>query len=101
MTIVSDYGSIAYIEQCGLNMPNKKAKQIGAGEFKAKCLKLMDEVQLSKTPLIVTKHGKPIVTILPFDDQRPFPLGYMRGQISIKGDIVGPTGEKWNAETDG
>lgn len=76
----------------------KKAIQIAAGEFKAKCLRLMDEVQQSKTPLVVTKHGKPVVTVLPFDEARPFPFGYMKGRISIHGDIVGPTGERWDAE---
>lgn len=80
---------------------NKKPRQIPAGEFKSKCLKLMDEVQASKTPLVVTKHGKPVVTIVPFDDRRPFPFGFMRGQIKIKGDIVAPIGERWNAETEG
>ncbi|HEY9871566.1 MAG TPA: type II toxin-antitoxin system Phd/YefM family antitoxin [Candidatus Obscuribacterales bacterium] len=76
----------------------KRTTQIAAGEFKAKCLKLMDEVQRSKVPLVVTKHGKPVVTIVPFEDTKPFPFGYMRGRISIKGDIIGPTGEKWDAE---
>jgi len=82
-------------------MSPKKTKQIAAGEFKAKCLKLMDEVQSSKIPLIVTKHGKPMVTILPFEEEaKVFPFGYMKGRMTINGDIVGPIGEKWNAEAD-
>ena len=82
-------------------MSPKKMKQIAAGEFKAKCLKLMDEVQSSKIPLIVTKHGKPMVTILPFaEEAKVFPFGYMKGRMAITGDIVGPIGERWNAETD-
>lgn len=82
-------------------MPPKKTKQVAAGEFKAKCLKLMDEVQSSKTPLIVTKHGKPMVTIVPFEEEvRVFPFGYMKGRITITGDIVGPIGENWNVEAD-
>jgi prevent-host-death family protein len=76
----------------------KKIKHIPAGEFKAKCLKLMDEVQATRTPLVVTKHGKPVVTILPFEEKKAFPLGDMKGLISIKGDIVGPTGESWEAD---
>ncbi len=77
----------------------KKLKEIPAGEFKSKCLKLMDEVQSSKTPLVVTKHGKPVVTIYPFEEEkRTFPFGFMRGRTKINGDIVGPIGELWNAE---
>lgn len=78
--------------------PRKKTKQIAAGEFKAKCLRIMDEVQSSKAPIVVTKHGKPIVTIVPYEERKVFPYGAQRHQIKIKGDIVGPTGEPWNAE---
>lgn len=81
-------------------MSKKKPKQIPAGEFKAKCLRIMDEVQSSKTPIVVTKHGKPIVTIVPFEEKKDFPYGLMSRQIKICGDIVGPTGEIWNAESD-
>jgi prevent-host-death family protein len=79
---------------------NKKTKQIAAGEFKAKCLKLMDEVQETRVPLVVTKHGQPVVTIVPFEERTPFPYGDMKGRIVIKGDIVGPSSEDWNAEVD-
>lgn len=44
-------------------------KNIAAGKFKATCLKLMDEVQNKNFDLIVTKRGKPIVTIQAFKDQ--------------------------------
>jgi prevent-host-death family protein len=78
----------------------KKARQIAAGEFKAKCLKLMDDVKSSRMPLVVTKHGKPVVMILPFEEDKPFPFGYMKGKISTNGDIVGPAGEVWDADKD-
>ena len=81
-------------------MIRKKAKRVGAGEFKAKCLKLMDEVQESKTPLVVTKHGVPIVTVIPFEQKKSFPFGCMKGRIKINGDIVASVGERWNAEED-
>lgn len=89
MTIVCDYGIICLMD---------KFNYIAAGEFKAKCLNLMDEVQASKKPLIVTKHGKPVVTIFPFDEKKTFPYGDMEHLIRTKGDIVGPIGERWNAE---
>lgn len=76
----------------------KKEKRVAAGEFKAKCLRLMDEVQVSKVPLVVTKHGKPIVSIVPFDEKQPFPYGFMKGCIVIKGNIVDTAGEAWNAK---
>lgn len=38
-------------------------KYVSAAEFKAKCLRLMDEVQAGGEPITVTKRGKPVVTM--------------------------------------
>jgi antitoxin (DNA-binding transcriptional repressor) of toxin-antitoxin stability system len=38
-------------------------RTIPAGEFKAKCLQLMDEVHESKLTVIVTKRGKPVAQL--------------------------------------
>lgn len=40
-------------------------KQIPAGEFKTHCLTVMDEVQATGQPVVVTKHGKPVVKLVP------------------------------------
>ena len=77
--------------------------KIPAGVFKAKCLKLMDEVRLNHTEVIITKHGKPVAKLVPIaDDWKPAKsaLGFMRGTTVTLGDIVGPTGVKWNAAED-
>ena len=44
---------------------------IPAGEFKAHCLKLMDEVQAQRKSIIITKRGKPIAKLVPYDDEAP------------------------------
>src|SRR5919106_1575795 len=36
-------------------------RTIKASEFKARCLKLTDEVAASGEPLVITKNGRPIV----------------------------------------
>jgi prevent-host-death family protein len=73
---------------------------ISAAQFKMHCLRLMDEVQKYRGEIIVTKHGKPVAKLVPVTEkQRERPLfGYMKGSVIIKGDIVGPTGEKWEAD---
>jgi prevent-host-death family protein len=75
--------------------PNK----IGAGEFKAKCLRLLDEVQQTRREIVITKRGKPVARLVPADDKPPTIFGRMKGSGKILGDIVGPTGEKWFAES--
>ncbi|HUE03664.1 MAG TPA: type II toxin-antitoxin system Phd/YefM family antitoxin [Bryobacteraceae bacterium] len=74
--------------------------QIPAGEFKAKCLKLLDEVQQKHREIIITKRGKPVARLLPLATEMPDIFGRMRGTGEILGDIVSSTGEVWNAEKD-
>ena len=38
-------------------------KMIGAAEFKAKCLAILDEVQASGESITITKRGKPVATL--------------------------------------
>jgi prevent-host-death family protein len=40
-------------------------REVKAGEFKAKCLKLLDEVAATGEGLIVTKRGKPVARLVP------------------------------------
>ncbi|MGA9711526.1 MAG: type II toxin-antitoxin system Phd/YefM family antitoxin, partial [Candidatus Sulfotelmatobacter sp.] len=65
-------------------------KQIPAGEFKARCLAIMDQVLQSGEPIVVTKHGKPVVKLVPAEKQEDDIFGYMAGRAKIVGDIVGP-----------
>ena len=74
--------------------------QIPAGEFKAKCLKLLDEVQQQHREIIITKRGKPVARLMPLADKLPDIFGRMRGTGEILGDIVSSTGEVWNADKD-
>lgn len=66
-------------------------KEIAISEFKAKCLALLDQVQKTKTPLLITRFGKPIAEVIP---PSPKPvgdwIGSMRDCMKIVGDIVSP-----------
>jgi prevent-host-death family protein len=68
-------------------------------KFKAECLSVMEEVRVSGRPLLVTRFGKPVVEVVPATaKKRKNWAGCMAGTCEILGDIVGPTGEKWEAE---
>ena len=72
--------------------------EISAGEFKAKCLKLMDEVARTHEPLIITKRGRPIARMVPVENQKQAGLfGYMAGTATLHGDIVAPLDVAWEA----
>jgi len=73
-------------------------KTIPAGKFKTHCLAVMDEVHATGKPVLVTKHGKPVVKLVPAKNQDDNIFGYMRGKGEIVGDIVSPITplEDWN-----
>jgi prevent-host-death family protein len=70
-------------------------KTVAAAEFKAKCLQLLDEVARTRKALVVTKRGRPVARVVPLEPEVPLSL---EGSVSYGGDIVGPTGEAWDAD---
>jgi prevent-host-death family protein len=44
-------------------------RTMAAGEFKAKCLAVMAEVNATGRPVLVTKRGKPLARVLPLEEQ--------------------------------
>ncbi len=73
-------------------------KTIQAGEFKAKCLKIMDEVNEKHVSFTITKHGKPIAKLVPLDDAPKSAFGCLKNTVSIQGDIVAPIDVEWDAD---
>jgi len=65
-------------------------KTMAAGEFKARCLQVMDEVRSTRTPVVITKRGKPVAKLMPPDEAPTRALGRLAGRIEILGDIVSP-----------
>ena len=73
--------------------------KIAAGQFKAKCLKLMDDVQKYQEEIVITKFGKPVAKLTPVENKVSKSLfGFLKGYAVITGDIVKPIGEKWNVD---
>ncbi len=64
-----------------------RAKQMAAGEFKAKCLGLIDDVSETGHEVIITKRGEPKAKLVPFAalKKKPF-LGRLVGVMEIVGD---------------
>lgn len=70
---------------------------IAISKFKATCLSLLDRVQKTGEPLLITKRGKPIAQVLPPpppEQPKESGFGCMAGTAEILGDIVEPLGEE-------
>lgn len=69
-------------------------KAVAITIFKEQCLKLLD--QIDDDGLIVTKHGKPIVRVVPYCRQNAELIGSLKQEIKVK-DSIFSTGLHWNA----
>jgi prevent-host-death family protein len=73
--------------------------QIAAGQFKAQCLQLMDQVQQTHEEIVITKHGRPVAKLVPVEvGSEQSLLGYLQGSVQVVGDIVSPLDESWEAD---
>jgi prevent-host-death family protein len=78
----------------------KRIPEVPAGEFKARCLKFMDEVRATGRPIVITKRGKPVAKLVPVEEPKPRReiFGSMKGTVTIHGDIISPIEVDWHAE---
>ena len=74
---------------------------MAAGSFKGHCLAVTDEVQAKREAIVITKHGKPVVKLVPADKDAGDIYGFLAGKGAVIGDAVSPaisSGECGRAE---
>lgn len=70
-------------------------KTVSATQFKARCLALLDEVAETGQPLVVTKHRRPVVRVVPAS-----PAASLRGSVRFlvsDEELIAPLPEVWEA----
>lgn len=78
------------------------ATTVTATTFKAKCLALIDEMNRTKVPIIVTNRGKPVAEMRPAatDNGSQSFFGYMKGTVvRYDDDLISPVVDsaEWEA----
>jgi prevent-host-death family protein len=66
--VVNDHGTVTTVMD----------KEITATQFKARCLRLLDEVAETGEPLVITKHGRPVARVEP-----PLDVDELKGSVTI------------------
>ncbi len=61
---------------------------ISASEFKARCLKLLDQVHDQGGELLITKRGKAVAKLVPVTSGGRSLRGAWKGIVHAEGDIV-------------
>ncbi len=77
-----------------------QSRTMKASEFKAKCLRLMDEVAEDGGEIVITKNGRPVAKLTAFQERPKSLFGAGRGRMKILGDIISPLDVEWEAQSD-
>jgi prevent-host-death family protein len=70
----------------------KPVRSIPAGEFKARCLEVLDRVARDGGTYVVTKRGRPVARVVPVEAPKQTSI---RGSVTYLSDIVAPLGDEW------
>jgi len=74
-----------------------KSTTVAASDFKARCLRLLDDVQEGAI-LVITKRGRPVAKVVPVSPPKRTLRGTWKGMLKIRGDIVHfDTGQDWES----
>ena len=68
-----------------------RTREIPAGEFKSKCLALLDRVSETRQEIVVTKRGRAVAKVVPIEAPS------LRGSVLEADDIVEPIDVTWEA----
>jgi prevent-host-death family protein len=71
-----------------------KLTTVPAGEFKAKCLALLDDVEGGRRTLVVTKRGRPVAQVVPLPSSS---TGTLRGSLLFEAGPFAPVDDDWEA----
>jgi prevent-host-death family protein len=75
--------------------------RIGAADFKANCLKIIDQIGKDKQPVTITKRGNPVARLSPIDDSKAKGsiIGAMKRSVLRFDDPFAPAADSsdWNA----
>jgi prevent-host-death family protein len=72
---------------------------MAAGEFKARCLAVIDTVQKTREAVLITKRGRPVAKLIPAEQVPREFLGRLEGIVKIVGDIESAieSADAWDA----
>jgi antitoxin (DNA-binding transcriptional repressor) of toxin-antitoxin stability system len=73
--------------------------EIQLRQFQIHSLELIEKIQQTGEEITLTESGRAIAKIIPLQSQPFLPfIGSMQGSVEVKGDIINPIDETWEAE---
>lgn len=72
--------------------------KISKSRFKARALEHLREVERSRSELVITDRGRPVVKVVPYSEDPEALLRSLRGSVKKLVDPLEPVDEEWEAE---
>lgn len=88
------------VRVAGTKKERRDALEVTSSEMKNHWHEYLERVSQGRQEIVVTRYGEPIAKLTPADPPergRGF-IGFLAGTITVTGDIIGPTGESWDAD---
>lgn len=73
-------------------------REVGAAEFKARCLEFVSDVERLGTEVVITRHRRPVARLVPARAKTTRVVGALKGMVLEEGDLVSPLGVQWEAD---
>lgn len=77
-----------------------EATEVSASDVKKGWHHYVDRVARAREVIVVTRYGRPVAQLSPVGEAAPGGslVGALAGTVTFHGDVVEPTGERWNAD---
>ncbi|HET6764907.1 MAG TPA: type II toxin-antitoxin system Phd/YefM family antitoxin [Longimicrobiaceae bacterium] len=89
---------LQYVREAAARFMTPPAEWVSAGDFKTRCLQLIEQVRQERTEVVVTRYGKPVARLVPYEGAPVSAVGHLAGTVLSYGDLVSPVGEDWEAD---
>lgn len=71
---------------------------VPAADFKTHCLQLIEQVRQERGEVVITRYGRPVAKLVPFEEVRVSIVGCLAGSVTSFGDLISPIDEPWDAD---
>jgi hypothetical protein len=74
-------------------------KTIPAGQFKAQCLSILDDVMEKRETVLVTKYGRSVAQVIPCPPKKDVSPNPLKNSVVFEQNIVDSVGLEWEADS--
>lgn len=80
--------------------PSAGPTEVSASEVKKGWHHYVDRVAQAREVIVVTRYGRPVAKLSPVGEESSAGslIGALGGTVTFHGDVVAPTGERWDAD---